>query len=127
MDHECPNALATTPGLGTTVTVCGSVGLAGAVFAVDLLLPLGHAVWLAYVAFVPGSFWSSRREAPLVAGGVSTLLIALGYVFSPSGSPREVALFNRGLGIAMEGGRGRGATLRVELPLEAPRAAGNAR
>ena len=77
-----------------------TVGLAGGVFIVDLMLPLGVAEWVPYAAIILFSLWSPHWNFAIVLAGTCTLLIILGFLYSPSGgdSPR-IDLFNRSLGI----------------------------
>ena len=75
--------------------------LAGAVFTFDVLIPLGVAGAVPYVAVVLVSLWAPRpRQTILWAAGASALLTILGYYFSPQdGIPWMVAL-NRLLTVA---------------------------
>jgi hypothetical protein len=77
------------------------------IFLLDLWTPLGIAVWLLYV--IPMGYAvrylqherSTYVTVSLVAGGL-TVLVLLGWFFSPTGSSeidQAQALFNRGLGI----------------------------
>jgi len=79
-----------------------TAGLAGVVFIVDLMLPLGVAEWVPYAALVLLSLWSPRRNFALILAAACTLLIILGFLFSPSGGgPPRVDIFNRSLGIVV--------------------------
>ena len=77
------------------------VVLIGIVFVLDLLTPLGIVIWVLYVIPLGLTTWSSvRRLLPISAGGCSMLMI-LGYFFSPLGVSFEYAVINRLLGIVM--------------------------
>ena len=83
-----------------TGLIAVTVGLAGGVFLVDLILPLGVAEWVPYAAIILLSLWSPHRNFAVVLAGTCTLLIILGFLYSPAGgdSPR-IDLFNRSIGI----------------------------
>ncbi len=79
-----------------------TAGLAGVVFIVDLMLPLGVAEWVPYAALVLLSLWSPRRNFALILAAACTLLIILGFLFTPAGGgPPRVDIFNRSLGIVV--------------------------
>jgi two-component system sensor histidine kinase UhpB len=75
--------------------------MAAGIFAVDLLSPLGYAVWLAYLL----PLWLTPRAPyphyPTVFAGLSTALILTDYVLSTAGIDPQVAVFNRGFGIVV--------------------------
>jgi signal transduction histidine kinase len=85
------------PGIHLTAI---TVTLTAIVFVADLILPLGLAEWVPYAALVLLTLWSPYRRFPLILAAVCTVLIVLGFLYSPSGdiSPR-IDLFNRSLGI----------------------------
>ena len=58
--------------------------LALAVFSLDRRMPLGVASGVLYSIVVLFSFWSPRRRLCIVVGGVCTVLMLLGFYFSPS-------------------------------------------
>lgn len=73
-----------------------TVALTIAVFALDLVTPLGSGVWAGY--HFP--LWTCARRArgPFVLAAISTVLSAAGLVLSPAGIPFEVAAVDRVLG-----------------------------
>ena len=68
-------------------------------FIADLFLPLGIAVWVIYLFPAALSYFVRRPYIPLVVAAAATILIVLGYVFSPPGGDVEFARINRGFGI----------------------------
>lgn len=74
--------------------------LTAIVFVADLILPLGLEEWVPYAALVLLTLWSPYRRFPLILAAVCTVLIILGFLYSPSGdiSP-QIDLFNRSLGV----------------------------
>lgn len=73
--------------------------LAASVFAFDLMMPLGVAAGVPYVALVLIGLWAPGTRFILVLAGIGTTLTLLGYFFSPSGGMWWVVLTNRGLAI----------------------------
>jgi len=70
-----------------------------AVFAFDLMTPLGVAAGVPYVALVlVGASLPTPRHIYLLAG-LGTVLTVLGYLFSPDGGVPWIVLTNRGLAI----------------------------
>lgn len=84
---------------GHTRFIVVTVLLAAAIFAVDLMLPMGTEVWLFYVAVVLLCLWAPHRYYALVLAAACTVLIILGFLYCPSGISRGVALLNRSLGV----------------------------
>lgn len=74
--------------------------LTASVFVADLILPLGLAEWVPYAALVLLTLWSPYRRFPLILAAACTVLIIVGFLYSPPGdiSPR-IDLFNRSLGV----------------------------
>lgn len=77
------------------VAVIGA--LMAVVFVLDLLTPLGIAIWALYVL----PLGLSLRYLTFVVAGACTVLIMLGYLFSPPGAPFDVTVINRSLGVSM--------------------------
>jgi PAS domain S-box-containing protein len=73
--------------------------MAVAIFFVDLLLPLGIAGGVPYVAIVLLGIWSQVRCFPYVMAAIATLLTFLGYFLSPLGADEAIVITNRGLAI----------------------------
>jgi hypothetical protein len=77
------------------------VALIVIVFVLDVLTPLGIAVWALYVLPLGFTRWSSVEHLVFIVAGACTALIILGYVYSPPGASVEAAILNRGLGVLM--------------------------
>lgn len=74
--------------------------LALGLFAIDVLVPLGVAVWLPYVGVVLLSIWLPARWQTYTMAAACTALMLLGLFYSPPGnSPFWIAAVNRLLGI----------------------------
>ena len=71
------------------------------VFVLDLLTPLGIAIWALYVIPLGLTTWSSIRSLLPITAGVCSVLVILGYFYSPPGVSFEDAVINRSLGIVM--------------------------
>src|SRR5574341_1660873 len=81
--------------------VVAAACLVAAIFIVDLYLPLGVAVPMAYVVPVLLSLWLADRRFTIVAAAVGTLLTVAGIFNSPKGGVLWIALVNRGLAITV--------------------------
>jgi hypothetical protein len=79
------------------------VALTVMVFVLDLLTPLGIAIWILYILPLGVTRWSSFRPLTAAGAGACTPLIILGYYLSPPGIEPEISLINRLLGISMLG------------------------
>lgn len=77
------------------------IALTAIVFVLDLMTPLGIAIWALYVLPLGFTRWSSFGPLTFIVAGVCTALIILGYLNSPPGASPEVAIINRGLGVVM--------------------------
>src|SRR5689334_649153 len=71
------------------------------VFVLDVLTPLGIAIWALYVVPLGLTIWSSIRSLLPITAIVSSVLVLLGYFYSPPGAPFEYVVINRLLGIVM--------------------------
>lgn len=81
-------------------TLAGVIGATIAVvFVLDLLTPLGIAIWILYVVPLGLTRWASRSHLPIIIAGICTVLVILGYFYSPPGSSPEFAIANRSLGV----------------------------
>jgi len=69
------------------------------ILAFDLLLPLGVAGAVPYVALVLLGMWLPSRRYILALAGLGTVLTVVGYVLSPVGGISWVVLTNRGLAL----------------------------
>ncbi|MBI4957764.1 MAG: response regulator [Myxococcales bacterium] len=76
-----------------------SLVVAGAIFAVDLAIPRGAAVGVAYVVTIVMLGASRVRWHPLAQAGVCTLFAATDSLVGAAGAALDVTLLNRGLSI----------------------------
>ncbi|PWT73919.1 MAG: hypothetical protein C5B60_07545 [Chloroflexi bacterium] len=84
----------------TTFTIV-IVVVIGIVFVLDLLTPLGVVTWTLYVIPLGLASWCSMWSLLPITTGVCSVLLILGYFYSPPGIPYEYVAINRSLGIVM--------------------------
>jgi hypothetical protein len=77
------------------------VALIAIVFVLDVLTPLGIAIWALYVLPLGFTRWSSVEHLVFIVAGTCTALIILGDVYAPPGAALEVGVVNRMLGVLM--------------------------
>lgn len=65
------------------------------IFYVDIITPLGFAVWILYFIPLILTLYLQWRFAPIAGAGVFILLLAISYFFSPRDIAEIFALFNR--------------------------------
>jgi signal transduction histidine kinase/DNA-binding response OmpR family regulator len=79
-------------------------GLLGAalliVFAIDLSVPLGTAVWVIYLVPTVLAYLALRPRVPMLIAAIVTVLVIVGFVVTPVGIDPEVARLNRTMGVA---------------------------
>ncbi len=80
-------------------TVVLAIFLAGGIFLLDLLAPLGVAGAVPYVALVLVSLSLPHRKHTLAAATLASVLTVLGFFLSPAGGVLWVVLANRGLAL----------------------------
>jgi hypothetical protein len=71
------------------------------VFVLDLLTPLGIVVWALYVIPLGLASWSPIRSLLPITASVCSVVVILGYFYSPPGASFEYVVINRSLGILM--------------------------
>ena len=71
------------------------------VFVLDLLTPLGLVIWTLYAIPLGLASWCSMRCLLPITAGVCSVLVILGYFYSPPGILCEYVVINRSLGIVM--------------------------
>ena len=87
-------------GKAVSIPLWVPVGFYICVVILDITMPLGRAIGVAYVPLVFCSLWFRDRNAPFYFGLFSTLLTILGYFLSPAGTTAsESVLFNRFLSV----------------------------
>ncbi len=72
-------------------------GLILAVFAADLVTPLGYAVPLLFGIPLLLSLWYPSKSAPLVVFGITTLLTLIEFLWSPPATEIRYAIVNRAM------------------------------
>ena len=81
-------------------SVLAAIFLTGAaILAVDMLLPLGVAGGVPYVAVVLMTVWVRGSRSTYLTAGVTTALVAAGFALSPAGPEQWIALVNRLLAV----------------------------
>jgi diguanylate cyclase (GGDEF)-like protein len=73
--------------------------LYAAVLAIDLMLPIGLVGGILYVAPVLVTFWFPMRLHSLLAAGLATVFVVIGFFFSPGDAASWEVLANRCLAI----------------------------
>ncbi len=77
------------------------VALMVIVFVLDVMTPLGIAIWALYALPLGLTRWSSSGRLTFIIAGGCTALIVLGYFYSPAGASFDIAVINRSLGVLM--------------------------
>lgn len=72
---------------------------AAAIFLIDLAVPLGVAIGVAYLITVIFSLWLPSIKSTLWIAAACSILIILGYYYSPPGGELWKVLFNRCLSL----------------------------
>ncbi|MGN7838949.1 response regulator [Stenotrophomonas sp. 22385] len=75
-----------------------SAGLMGFTIALELVVPLGYAVWLTYFMAVGVTLFQRRLEAPLLVAVGSCILLAVGYHLAPASTNSAFSFINRTIG-----------------------------
>ncbi|MBB3801538.1 CheY-like chemotaxis protein [Xanthomonas arboricola] len=65
---------------------------------VELVTPLGYAVWLTYFMAVGVTVFQNRPQAPLVVGVLSCVLLAIGFQLAPPSTNSSFSSINRSIG-----------------------------
>lgn len=79
--------------------VVACTGLAAAILGVDLLIPLGVADSVPYIAVVLLSLRHERRRFTVMMGILCSVLTVIGFFFSPPGGEMWKVLANRALAL----------------------------
>lgn len=82
---------------GTVMTVWLLLSLI--IFTIDLVIPLGVAAGVPYIAVVLISLASKHHKSTIIAAILCTCLTILGYMFSPDGGESWQVILNRFLAI----------------------------
>ncbi len=79
-----------------TITIYAlSIVITAGIFILDLLTPLGTGVWLGYILPLIIIYRELQRRYIYAITAVFTVLLALGFVYSPPGIQFDIALSNR--------------------------------
>jgi len=71
------------------------------IFLIDLKLPLGIGIWIFYLVPLFLCAIQYNPMLPLYAAGINTALTTVGFLYSPIGVAADIALLNRGFGVAL--------------------------
>ncbi len=85
--------------IGNPRLYVATISLAAVIFLIDLLIPLGVAGGVPYVAVVLLALWSPKKEFIAYMGILCVLLTVLGYFASPEGGELWKVLANRFLAV----------------------------
>jgi signal transduction histidine kinase/CheY-like chemotaxis protein len=66
----------------------------------DLITPLGIAQWVLFLVPLSLTLFGWRPGLPLGVAALATAMMAIGFLYSGAGLATEIALVNRGLGVA---------------------------
>ena len=75
-----------------------SAALMATTLALELVVPLGYAVWLTYFMAVGVTLFQRRLEVPLLVAVVSCVLLMVGYNVAPASSNSAFSFVNRSIG-----------------------------
>ena len=98
MEHQ-PNDSIAPPAQGKPWAAPAAVLLAAAIFGTDLVLPLGVAGGVPYVAAILFGWWLERPGSVIWLAALCSILTALGYLLSPEGGVPWMVLLNRTLAL----------------------------
>ena len=75
-----------------------SASLLVATAALELVVPLGYAVWLAYFLAIGVTVFQRHAGLPLIVAGAACVFLAVGYNIAPSSSNSAFSYINRTIG-----------------------------
>nr|WP_313215984.1 response regulator [Stenotrophomonas geniculata] len=75
-----------------------SAVLLGATIALELVVPLGYAVWLAYFLAVGVTVFQRSARAPFIVAVLACVLLVIGFNIAPASSNSAFSLVNRSIG-----------------------------
>ncbi|MBF9174575.1 histidine kinase, partial [Xanthomonas campestris pv. campestris] len=75
-----------------------AAGLMAGTLGVELVTPLGYAVWLTYFVAVGVTVFQNHVRVPLVVGVLSCVLLAIGFHLAPSSTNSSFSSVNRSIG-----------------------------
>ncbi|PZS42475.1 hybrid sensor histidine kinase/response regulator [Stenotrophomonas maltophilia] len=75
-----------------------SAVLLAATIALELVVPLGYAVWLAYFLAVGVTVFQRSARAPFIVAAVACILLVIGFNIAPASSNSAFSFVNRSIG-----------------------------
>ncbi|WP_315386988.1 response regulator [uncultured Stenotrophomonas sp.] len=75
-----------------------SAGLMGLTIGLELVVPLGYAVWLTYFMAVAITLFQRRLEVPVLVALGSCVLLSVGYHLAPASTNSAFSFVNRTIG-----------------------------
>ncbi|WP_409461316.1 response regulator [Stenotrophomonas maltophilia] len=75
-----------------------SAVLLAATIALELVVPLGYAVWLAYFLAVGVTVFQRSARAPFIVAAVACVLLVIGFNIAPASSNSAFSFVNRSIG-----------------------------
>jgi len=75
-----------------------SAGLMGLTIGLELVVPLGYAVWLTYFMAVAITLFQRRLEVPVLVAIGSCILLVVGYHLAPASNNSSFSFVNRTIG-----------------------------
>lgn len=75
-----------------------SAVLLGATIALELVVPLGYAVWLAYFLAVGVTVFQRSARAPFIVAVLACVLLVIGFNIAPASSNSAFSFVNRSIG-----------------------------
>ena len=82
----------------TALLLSAAVILSIGIFTLDVLTPLGAAIWALYALPIVLAYWLARPRMIFLITLLATILILLGFFLSPPGATPLLGLLNRCLG-----------------------------
>ncbi|XUP38323.1 hypothetical protein WAE31_11195 (plasmid) [Xanthomonas axonopodis pv. vasculorum] len=71
--------------------------LMAATLGMELVTPLGYAVWLTYFVAVGVTVFQNRPKVPLIVGVSSCVLLAIGFQLAPPSTNSSFSSINRSM------------------------------
>ncbi len=82
-----------------TVVYALTIAIAAGIFILDLLTPIGYAVWLGYLLPLIIASWKLQRWFVYALAAACTAFIVLDFIYSPPSIKSEIELFNSFLAV----------------------------
>jgi len=75
------------------------LGIAILIFVIDINLPLGVAGGAPYITVILITLWATKQSSVIYFAVICSIMVALGYHFSPAGGDESKVFLNRALAI----------------------------